>query len=229
VGVPVVVSGTPLFKIMAETVSDPDRHNALLFWLSILLFLGGTLLLLSVRPTVPMAAAAALVHTGFIAGLYLYGTRLGQASQLFSPLLYADGPFFYSLGAVVLINLLLVSLVLCLYLVRWTLLRWFRRRKSRAAEVAALLLLLALTIAICAYLHLTFKSIVFNSGICLELYKVNLIDGYTAVVYVSFLALALTLPLLAQLMSPLLRHLTGFRYDVFSRGGRLVFAVITAT
>ena len=226
VGVPVVANGAPLFKIAAETVSEPDRHNVYLFWLSIVLFLLGTLLLLSVKPTVPAAFGAAFLQIAFIGGIYLYGRRLGQASQLFSPLLYADGPFLYSLGAVVLINLLLTSLVLNLYQIRWTLLRWYRRKDSRLLEIGAVALAAVVIVAIGAYIHVTFKSIVFNSGICLELYKVNLVDGYTAVVYLSFLALALTIPLLIQLLSPLVRHLTGFRYDMFSRTGRLVFALV---
>ena len=226
VGVPVVANGAPVFKVAAETVSEPERHNVFLFWLSIILFLAGTLLLLSVKPTVPWALAAALVQTVFIGGIYLYGRQLGQASQLFSPLLYADGPFNYSLGAVVLVNLLVTSLVLVLYRIRWTLLRWFRRKDSRVLEIAAVLVAVVFIAAICVYIHVTFKSIVFNSGIVLELYKVNLIDGYTAVVYLSFLALALTVPLLVQLLSPLVRRLTGFRYDMFSRTGRLVFAFV---
>ena len=228
IGVPVVANGAPLFKIAAETVSEPDRHNVLLFWLSIVLFLAGTLILLSVKPTVPAAIGMALIQTVFIGGVFLYGRRLSQASQLFSPLLYADGPFFYSLGAVVLVNLLLTALVLCLYQIRWTLLRGFRRRDSRILEIGTVLVAVALIAGICWYIHSTFRSIVFNSGICLELYKVNLIDGYTAVVYVSFLCLALTVPLLVQLLSPLIRRLTGFRYDMFSRTGRLVFAFMAA-
>ena len=226
IGVPVVANGAPVFKIAAETVSEPERLNVFLFWLSIILFLAGTILLLSVKPTVPWALLTALVQTVFISGIYLYGRQLGQASQLFSPLLYADGPFNYSLGAVVLVNLLLTSLVLVLYQVRWTLLRWFRRKDSRLLEITAVVLTVAAITAICVYIHVTFKSIVFNSGIVLELYKVNLIDGYTAVVYLSFLALALTIPLLFQLLSPLVRRLTGIRYDMFSRTGRLVFAVV---
>ena len=228
IGVPVVVNGAPLFKITSEAAGDPERHDPVLFWLSVVLFLLGTLLLLSVRPTVPAAAVAVMVQILFASGLYLYGTRLGQASQLFSPLLYADGPFFYSLGAVVLLNLLLTSLILSLYLVRKPLLQWFLRKDSRLAEGGAALLILAVLVAVAAYIHLTFKSIVFNSGICLELYKVNLLDRYTAIVYVSFLSLTLTLPLLLQLLSPLLRRLTGLRYDIFSRTGRLVFSVLAA-
>ena len=226
IGVPVVANGTPLFKVAAETVSEPERHNVFLFWLSIVLFLAGTLLLLSVKRTVPAALGTILLQTLFIGGIYLYGQRLSQASQLFSPLLYADGPFKYSLGAVVLINLLITTAVLSVYLIRWTLLRWFRRKDSRLPAVCTVFAAVVAIVAICAYIHLTFKSIVFNSGICLELYKVNLIDGYTAIVYLSFLALALTIPLLIQLLSPLIRRLTGFRYDMFSRTGRLVFAIV---
>ena len=226
IGVPVVANGSPLFKIAAETVSEPERHNVFLFWLSIVLFLTGMLLLLSVKPTVPAAVATVVLQIGFIGGIYLYGRHLSQASQLFSPLLYADGPFRYSLGAVVLTNLLITAVVMSLYLIRWTLLRWFRKKNSRLLDIIAVAVAAVVIVAICAYIHVTFKSIVFNSGICLELYKVNLIDGYTAVVYLSFLALSLTIPLLVQLLSPLIRRLTGFRYDMFSRTGRLVFAVV---
>ena len=128
----------------------------------------------------------------------------------------------------VLLNLLIVSAVLSLYLVRKRLLEWFRRKDSRWAEVAAVLMILAVVVAVGIYIHVTFKSIVFNSGICLELYKVNLLDRYTAVVYASFLSLTLTLPLLLQLISPLLRSLLGLRYDIFSRTGRLALSVLTA-
>ena len=226
IGVPVVVNGSPLFKVSAETVTEPESHNVYHFWLSIILFLAGTLLLLSVKPTIPLAITAGLVQTAFIVGLLLYGRRLGQASQLFSPLLYADGPFLYSLGAVVLINLLITVVLISLYIVRWTLLRWYRRHQSRLPEIVAVVGVTLLVAGICAYIHYTFRSIVFNSGICLELFKVNLIDGYTAIVYLSFLALTLTIPLLLQFIAPLIRHLTGFRYDMFSRPARIMFAFV---
>ena len=226
IGIPVVVNGEPLFKVSAETVTEPESHNVYHFWLSILLFLAGTLLLLSVKPKIPYAIAAVVIQTLFIGGLLLYGRRLGQASQLFSPLLYADGPFLYSLGAVVLINLLITVALISLYIVRWTFLRWYRRHRSPAQEIIAVVGVTLLVSGICVYIHYTFRSIVFNSGICLELFKVNLIDGYTAIVYLSFLALTLTIPLLLQFIAPLIRHLTGFRYDMFSRPARIMFAFV---
>ena len=226
IGIPVVVNGSPLFKVSAENVTEPERHNVYHFWLSILLFLAGTLLLLSVKPKIPYAIAVGVIQTLFIGGIFLYGRRLGQASQLFSPLLYADGPFLYSLGAVVLINLLITVVLISLYIVRWTFLRWYRRHQSHVPEIVAIVGVLLQVAGICVYIHYTFRSIVFNSGICLELYKVNLINGYTAVVYLSFLALTLTIPLLLQFIAPLIRHLTGFRYDMFSPTARILFAVI---
>ena len=228
IGVPVEVDGSPILKITSESVSEPEGHNSLLFWMGILLFYMGILVLLSVRPTLPAAGAAILVEALFAAGVYLYGRRLGPVSQLFSPLLYADGTFLYSLGAVVMLNLLLSTVVLSLYLIRKNFLRLFREQRSRVPEALFAAGLSAAVVLICLYIHRVFSSIVFNSGICLELYKVNLLDSYTAVVYVSFLGVALTVPLLLHLLSPPLRHLLGLRFGVFSRTGRLVFAVLTA-
>ncbi len=229
IGVPVEVYGSPLFKITSENASEPERHNSLLFWLGILLFLAGTLSVLSAHATLGASGIAIAVQGVFLAGLYFYGRGLGPVSQLFSPLLYADGAFRYSLGAVVILNLLFTMVVLDLYVVCRAFLRLLRGdRVPKALLVRVVVLLLAGIAFICIHIHITFRSIVFNSGICLELFKVSLLDGYTAVVYASFLALALTIPLLLHLLSPLLRDLMGLRYNVFSRTGRLIFAVLTA-
>ena len=229
IGVPVEVYGAPLFKITSENASEPEGHNSLLFWLGILLFLAGTLLVLSAHATLGAAGIAIAVQCLFLTGLFFYGRGLGPVSQLFSPLLYADGAFRYSLGAVVILNLLFTMVVLDLYLVRRAFLRFFHERASKVLKAATSVLILAGIAIICFHIHITFRSIVFNSGICLELYKVSLLDGYTAVVYASFLALALSIPLLLHLLSPLLRDLIGLRFNVFSRTGRLVFALLTAT
>ncbi len=225
VGVPVLVGGEPLMKLSAETMSEPYQQHSALTWLAVAFLLGASLLFLSARPSLVSLAAILCVQMTLLCWLYYYGRNLSQVSQLFTPLLYADGHFLYSLGAVVLVNLALTLFVLDLYLVRWTLLKALRRGNSLWMQGALALFGLILVGCICAYIHITFKSIQYNSNITLELYKVGLLSRHTALVYISFLGLTLTVPLLLQMSSPLVRSLVGIRYDVFSVRGRILYAV----
>ena len=226
-GVPVTVDGTPLFKLTAEMLTESGQRHSTLLWIALGLLLVGLLLLLGIHPTPGTLVLTVLLQGVALSGMYLYGRGLSASTQLFSPLLYADGSLFYSLGAVILVNLAIAMLVLDLYMVRWTLLKALREKHRPILEglLAAGIVLLA--VAVCLYMHLTFRSITVNSSINLELYKVSLLSGYTAIVYLSFLALSLSIPLLLQMLSPLLRSLTGLRYDMFSAGGRLTYAVVT--
>ncbi len=224
-GVPVMVNGVPLFKLTAETLSETSQRHSIFLWLAVALLFAGLLVFLQAHPTLPSLAAVMAVKAGVLIWMYFYGRGLSPVSQLFSPLLYADGPLLYSLGAVVIINLAITLLVLDLFLVRWTLLRLIGRLKKRWMMVVPVVIIGLMVCAIAAYIHLIFGSITVNSSINLELYKVTLITGYTAIVYASFLALTLTIPLLLQMASPLMRSLTGLRYNVFSRQGRVIYAL----
>ncbi len=226
VGVPVQVGGVPLFKLTDEKLSTPSRQYSGLLWVAIALLSIGLLLLLSVHPTLPYLALVVFIQGGLLSWLYFYGRNLDQVTQLFSPLLYADGSFFYSLGVVVIVNLAIVLLVYDLYLVRWTLLKAIRRNNSRWLQGLLAAVIVLMVAGILVYWHLSFQSILINSIVCLELYKLTLLSPYTAVVYASYLALALALPMLLQMLSPLLRSLLGIRYDVYHRSGRIGFAAI---
>ena len=226
VGVPVLVDGEPLFKLTEENISKFAPRHSVLLWLAIGLLLAGVLLFLSLHPTPFWLGVTFLIQAGLLGWMFFYGRNISQESQLFSPLLYADGQFLYSLGAVVLVNLAIILLVLDLYLVRWHLLRTVRN-KSRWVQGSLAALTLLFVAAIGLYIHFTFRSISLNSDICLELYKVPLITQYTGIVYLSFLSLALSIPLLLQMASPLLRSLFGLRYNFFSGRARLVFALVT--
>ena len=224
VGAPVSVDGIPLFLLTDETLAAPSGNHSALLWVAVALLMTGLLLLLQVHPTIPWLLATATCQSAVLIWLYISGPHLFQNTQLFSPLLYADGPFLYSLGAVIIINLGINLLVMDLYLVRWTLLKRIRRRQSRPLELALALLIGLMFLGVAVYLHISFRSILVNSSINLELYKVFLLTGFTAVVYISFLALSMTLPVLLQMLSPLLRTLLGIRYDMFSPLGRLLYA-----
>ena len=228
VGAPVSVNGVPLFLLADETLAQPSGTHSALLWLAVGLLMAGLLFLLNAYPTLPCLLMVLACQGGVLTWLYVDGSRLFQDSQLFSPLLYADGPFFYSLGAVILVNLAISLTVWDLYLVRWTLLKQIRRRNSRILEAILMGLLVLMVMGVAVYLHIAFRSILVNSSINLELYKVFLLTGYTALVYVSFLGLSITLPVLLQMLSPFARTLLGIRYDMFTGWSRVGYAAASA-
>ena len=222
-GDPVVLDGRPIFKLVSETVADRGAIHSTWLWAAVVLLLAAGLLLLSARENAFLPVL--LVQTAVIVFLFHYGRFFPRDLQLFSPLLYADGPFRYSLGAVVLVNLLITLVVADVFLVRMSV----RRRLMAAprwAGAAASALALLLCVAIGLYFHLSLRSILVNSNICLELYKVRLLGPFTAVVYFSFMALALCIPMLLQLVSPLVRRSIGLRYNFSSVGLRLAYSLL---
>ncbi len=224
-GAPVCIQGKPLFMLADETLAEPSGTHSALLWVAVGLFLAGLILLLSAHPTIPWLLGILACQLAVLAWLYVRGPHLFQDTQLFSPLLYADGPLLYSLGAVILLNLAINLVVMDLFLVRWTLLKQLSRQNSRPLQWVLSAVLCLLLAAIVTYLHLTFKSILINSSINLELYKVFLLTRFTALVYLSFLLLSITIPVLLQILSPFVRSLVGIRYDMFTPAGRLLYAV----
>ncbi|MBR4595468.1 MAG: GHKL domain-containing protein [Bacteroidales bacterium] len=225
-GTAVEVDGVPLFKLTSDTFQGYSRRHSALIWVSLILLMGGLVIFLSVHPTPLCLVGTLAIQTGIFIWMFLYGRQLDQVSQIFSPLLYADGPFLYSLGAVIIVNLAIDVLILDLFVVRWTFLKGVIRRSSKAIQGILAAVFLAATIGVAIYMHASFCSILENSSINLELYKVTLLSRFTGLVYASFLALALAIPMLLQILSPLAKSLIGIRYDMFSLWGRMSFCVV---
>ena len=221
----VSLDGQPLFKILQETMRGAPVADIYLVWLSVLLFIVAMLLYLSARRSMRRFWISLSCIAAALAALYLWGTGARGGSDLFSPTLYADGQFLYSLGAVLIINLAILSLTLCVYLVRFELFRFMRvkvgRRFIRALFPLATVVAM---VAVILYTHAAFSSIVLNSNINLELYKLNDLTLYSAVVYISFLTMLVSLPLMAQFLRPAFKSLTGRHFDSFTGFNRTIVA-----
>ena len=225
-GSTVSIEGRQLFKVVQETLRSAPMANTYLVWLALLLFVAAVLFHLSAHRTLRRFWACLGCIAAALVSLYLWGIRARSGSDLFSPTLYAGGPVLYSLGAVLIINLAILCLTLCVYLVRFELFR-FIQVKVRSGLVRALFPL-ATVLAIAAivvYTHAAFSSIVLNSNINLELYKLNELSFYSGVVYVSFLTMLVSLPLLAQFLRPEFKRLTGKSFDSFTGMNRTLVAL----
>ncbi len=150
-------------------------------------------------------------------------------SKLFSPTIYADGKVFNSLGAIVIVSIVIFLGILTFFFFRKRILRRILRKKGwktiLAAYTALLLLILAGTVL---FIHLIFKSIILNSSISLELYRLNDLSVYSLLVYLTLILLLMTIPLLGVMIASPLRKLSGIKVDPLSGTARIVTAVVFA-
>ena len=224
-GSAVFVSGVPVFKVTSEPSSEGANSNPAMFWFALALFLAGLCVYMSSERTFRGLAVSAVLLTSVMTMVYIYGLGIGNVFRLFSPTLYADRQFLYSLGAVVVLNLYLTLLSVFIYLTRKPITALAEKNEEGKAMLAGFAVLSSAGVAF--HIVRTFRSIILHSSISLEPFKTPSVSIYTGVVYLSFLALAMSIPLLLRLAVPLLEE-KGIKGDIFSLKGRIAWSGIVA-
>lgn len=226
-GSAVSYKGIPQFKILYDSMQGQVTNNSYLMWLSLFIFIIAVLLFLNNDRCLWRYLTAMASLFVVMVAVYLWGFRLRNDARLFSPALYADGGFLFSIGAVIVVNASIILFVVCTYMVRNVTLRdIIQKSKSPKRALACIMFaVLAVIAGILCYSVSTVRSITLNSGICLELNKINDLDVYSAVVYVANIGLLMTIPLLLQMIRPGLKVMTGLKFDAFSATSRCIMAL----
>lgn len=223
-GSPVMLDGNPVFKILYDSLSGVVMANDTLLWLSLVFILSAAVAFVFRRRELNRALISVAVIIASLVAMYIWGRSVQSEILIFSPMVYAGGQFLFSLGAVLLLNLGLLLCVLVLYLARRSL--WIKVRRPVLKGLMSAAAILAVVLII-VYAHLSLGNIVANSGITLELYKLASLSWYTLLVYLSFLGLFCTVPMLLQMLQPIILDLSGKHIDFFSRPMLLTFSIIT--
>jgi len=224
-GSEVCAGGIPQFKIMYESLSGKSSADPLLVWLAFFLMVtSGFVFIIDKRILKRFYIVAAFLTAAMVA-IFFWGRAAQWDVSLFSPTIYAGGQFLYSLGVVVTINAVAFLLSLFLYLVRNDI---YQKLASTRGRAASAVFSVAASAAILLYVHFALRSIVLNSCITLELYKFGELDFFTALVYLSFLTLLMSIPLLLKLSHPVLAGILGKDFDVFSRKNRVAYSVVVS-
>ena len=230
-GADVSIDGVPLFKVLCETIVPYGFfNNSVLKWISLILFALATILLLASRRTIKVFMGV-LASLGVMAVVsFFWAQKMNESMDLFSPTIYADGQYLNSLGVLILTNSFITMLCICLYLIRDRFVALARADRERTRTKMAAYGLAILTTGICifAYTHITLKSLIMNSNISLELYRLNDNIRYTVLVYLSYTGLFFCLLLHIQALRPVVKRFFGISYNILSRWGILLFALICA-
>ncbi len=224
-GSPVRLDGRPVFKVLYDSLSGDVFADATLMWIALLLLMAAAVIYVFSRRTPGRSLIACGIIIAASVAMYFWGRGAQGAMSVFSPVVYAGGPMLFSLGAVLLFNLAMMLCVLCLYLSRRRLWAWAKTPAKKIFLTLADILGIAL---IAFYTHTTLQSIVANSSISLELYKLGTLSVYSVLVYLSFMALLTSVPMLLQMLQPVASHRLGVHYDMFSPVSRTVIAAITS-
>lgn len=205
-GSEVKVDGKPQFKIAYDSLETAAAGDMPLILLSLILFLAAMVALAAQKRTLRYSLHSAGGIILSMAAVYLWGRRAdGGGIPVFSPTLYSGGTFLYSLGAVLIVNAAILLTVVCIYLARAD----FSRRPGVLPAIALVLVL--------SYGHFALQSIVQNSGINLELYKLDDLNAFSILVLLSFLSLLLCIPLLLSAY-----------FDAFKLSWRISLSLVSA-
>ena len=227
VGSPVAIDGIPLFKILYD--SDQNSHffdNSMMRWSALVLLAIATLLFLFGHRSFKVFLMSLASLTALTIVAFFWEVQLSTSAELFSPTLYADGQVFFSLGALLLINTYITMLHISSYMMRERMaefIRTHKRHRRRNLTIYGALCLLA-AVGTFIYTHITLKSLILNSNISLELYRDNGHVHYSALVYLSYTGLLFCLMLVVQSVQPVVREVTGLRYNVFKPRNLAIFA-----
>ena len=208
--------GTPVFSIVAESPSAFSSMGRLLKWISFLLAALALFALHFKRPSWRTFGIALGGLTLLRLAAVLLAGQYSHGFPLFSPILYADSTLFPTLGDFLLNNVYVASVAYLLFALRFSMLRVVERRarKHPVVRVVAPVLLLLAAAALAVYLFLTLRSLIMNSSLVLEPFRIDEFTGATLLCYATFAMLALAL--LFMLQTALLLTRRGRRISLFS-------------
>lgn len=226
-GSPVCFEGNYMFKVISEAwQATPFMTNSLLRWLALLLTAFASILYLLTHRTIKtyiVNSVFLLVLTGIS---YIWGMNLQESTELFSPTVYADGQFFYSFGALMILNLAIFLLLFCTFSARNIFIRKMVEAGRKSGYIIYSAAIILLIICVTLYSHFTLKSLIMNSNISFEMYLWHLISVYTVMVYISYTGLMFGILMLVQMLMPAIHKLFGNQCHLFTKRHIIIFTLL---
>ena len=217
--------GRPLFSIIPASASSIVYRDYSLRFIALLLILLAVFFYhYSVRNRTSFIVVLAVTTVVMLYALLLFG-KVDADARFFSPLLYADAGLFNSFAGLLATHLYLIVVLVSAFLMRKTLYRKVlvmpvKKRRMVGAALAVATVLFAL------YIHITLRSLILNSSIVLDLYRITELSVYSVLSYLFYALLFLTLLFMIQVTLTVWGgHGKG---NVISLKNIIVYSVLTA-
>lgn len=209
------IEGSPLFSLVNDNPLAMLSWNVSLKWLALLLAMI-TLFVMHFRERTWRSFLISVAGLALIRMATVLLSRGPVTVEMFSPILYASSNAFASLGDLLLNNL---SVALLAYAV-------FLMRGSMKPGAVSGTVCCVLAPALGFYIHEVLESLILNSNLVLEPYRLSDLSFYTFLCYASFALLTLALLQLLQTACDLL--FPNRSISLFSWRSMLIYTAIVA-
>lgn len=224
-GVAVFVDGEPQFQVLCDNIYATRSISYHMPWLAMLLIVAAAMFFLVNKRSIKRLALVIVGLTLALGVFYFWGRGIKAQVSLFSPMLYAGNEILYSLGSIVIINMFIFLLAASLYLAKLPIAEGIKSKKSLNLLTTGILAAIAL---ISVYTQVSLRSIILNSGISLELYKLSELSPVTFIIYASYISMLLSVPMLLQILQKPYADHRNVTLNFFSLTARVIFAVVVA-
>ena len=197
------LDGGALFSLGDELRQNLGGAPMPLLWVAILLFCAALYSFIYARRTFKVLGLYLIGLTTVRAICFGLTPALRFSSELFSPTLYADVGLFSSFGNFLLNNLYVSLVALGVYLVRKKILYLYSHTDVWGRR-GVLALTIAFVVVQVLYINYVFVSLINNSSIVLELYRLEELSVYSIVAYASYAMLFVGLLFTLQMVLPML-------------------------
>ena len=219
------IEDEPLFSVVPISTPTHGRGNMPMRWVAL------ALMLLAVSPyhyrrhtwRTFWFALGTLFVVRILA--YIFVSRGFASGEFFSPVLYADNWAFNSLGTFLLNNLMVAMTVYAVFVMRYRIHHRIDRLQTPRRELV-IALSVVLTLLLGYYIHYVMRSLILNSSIGMEPYRISELSMYSLLCYLSFASLFLALLFQIYMVVMFIRRDT--RINLFSWSNILVFIPVFA-
>lgn len=228
-GSSICLDGKPVFKVVeakGALNSGPVMMSYALKWIAMALFLAAMLLFLTFHRSINgcVFTIVSIILMALIARSW--GQSLMEYSRLFSPILYASDSFMNSFGVLLIVNLTLSLSALCMWMCRDSIKD--AASASPAARTAVSAFFIVAAVIDVAYAFYMVSSLILNSSIAVELYRLHNLSWYTAAVCLSYAFLLSGAFLCIEMFLRISSFHRGRSLSVLSVAGMLCFATVGA-
>jgi len=197
-------SGQVLFSVLQALPDGVNRIGIMLRWIAILIIILALFFDLSKERSIRKFLFLIFGLIVVTMASFYQSAELQGKLEIFSPSLYADSGFLKSLGNLLICNLVIFLAMLALFMIRKSVARVIFER-GRINRYLSMLPVVAVPLIFMVYIHLSMRSLILNSGIVMDIYKIDEISIYTLIVYISYGLLFLAMIFSLQFMRPLMK------------------------